>query len=201
MYWQTKDILYHVLFIDKLSGIPFDDVAEIHVSGMEASEFPQSLSKLEYDGYLKKHLIAVNSDLADCYNLRDGRYVLNQSLDETRKIALAKFMLSTGKLFSTQNRPRFRSTLQLENTLMPFIGALDRDSEYLRVLVPTNWGSVVKWKNFRNVGFTITFWLFLRGYLCHMERVSYTCRSFIRTEQHGIYLFIMGRMVREKNPA
>lgn len=113
-----------------------EEIAHLHVSVLRYRDIPSTLSKLQYDYFLKLVPGESASELADLYeNKQNNLYELKDwPVGQGQVLKFAKFMLSQGKLFNQQNYPLFSSTLATNPTFRPFFATISEDGNVARIL-------------------------------------------------------------------
>lgn len=122
--------------VDGLSESEIKNIKNIHISVVEDQDFPRRLSSLQMS-YLSKAGKYYGLNPQELFSIgSQGNGVLrkNISIEDQKKLAL--FMLSTGKLFTTQNKPAHSSTLWSSSLDQPVVVGLTGGSQNLQML----WG-------------------------------------------------------------
>jgi hypothetical protein len=138
---QFEQPLYlSFLRLNNVDGINADDIAHLHVSIVRPADFPSSLSKFQYEYYVKAVPGASAAKVAGMYEShRKGHYELKWPLAREQTLVLAKFMLSQGKLFEDQNRPMFFTTLASTQDHRPFLAKKAADEDEVRIYWARSW--------------------------------------------------------------
>jgi hypothetical protein len=105
---------------DELLNI--DKIESIHVSVLRKEDVPKKLTIFQYENYLKRVPSELASRMRNLYTKKtDLEYVLKERYTQNEFFDIAKFLLSTGKLFEQQNLPIFYSTLSNNKSERPII--------------------------------------------------------------------------------
>jgi hypothetical protein len=136
---------YSFLKLDNVQNVinSGEKAVHLHVSALRLGDVPPTLSKLQHDYFLKRVPGELALAVADLYeNKRNALYELKDwPIGHVGMLALAKFMLSQGKLFNQQNRPAFSSTLTSNPTFRPFFANIDEDGTSARVIWSREWSN------------------------------------------------------------
>lgn len=110
-----------LLKLGEAAKVPYDDVDQLHVSIIKASDLPARLTRLEYEKFLALIPDQISRS-AQLYRLGpSGDYELVQPLSNVQMLMLAQFMLFRGKLFEAQDRPAYFTTLSAAESQHPFL--------------------------------------------------------------------------------
>lgn len=132
--WMPVDIKMDLIPFDGISKGELQDVRNIHIIAIEDGSFPARLSALQL-GYLKKVENFYGGNLSSLFiadTNKGGNLRSNISSEDKKNLAL--FMLSSGKLFVSQNHPLYASTLAIKNSVRPTLVELLIDNDYLKLL-------------------------------------------------------------------
>ena len=136
--WNTNQKVFNLIPLDGLSEQEIKSIQNIHISVIEKKDLPYRLSGLQLE-YLKNESKYYDRDLSALFRLdTHGDGVLRDNINEEDVKNLAFFMLSTGKLFVSQNRPVYSSTFELKYQERPFIVRYSEGDTYLQML----WGMI-----------------------------------------------------------
>ena len=129
--WQSGDVGFNLIPIDSL---PVSGIKNIHISLMEEKDFPQKISALQFE-YLRKAGKHFGGNLPELFRLDNHLHgVLRKDISLDDKKNLAFFMLSRGKLFVTQNRPTYSTTLASADKDKPLIASISKEDSYAKIL-------------------------------------------------------------------
>ena len=132
--WNSDSVELNLIPFDDLNLEAIEDIKNIHVTIIEAEEFPRHLSPLQM-GYLNKAGSYYGGDLPILFKLDDdGGGFLRDDISFEDEKNLALFMLSSGKLFINQSRPVYSSTLSVKFVNQPMIVSLSAGNPHINVL-------------------------------------------------------------------
>jgi len=119
--WSTEQKLLNMIPFKGITADELKGVKNINISIIEETDFPDHLSALQIE-YLKKEEKYYRGNLMGLFSI-DNRGVgfLRGDLNLEEKKSLAFFMLSTGKLFTNQNRPIYATTFSKITSDRPFM--------------------------------------------------------------------------------
>jgi hypothetical protein len=119
--WSSNQISFNLIPFNELSESELKKIRNITISTVEETDFPRHLSSLQMN-YLKKISNYYGGNLHSLFKLdNQGGGILSEGITKEEEKNLAFFMLSTGKLFKSQNHPLYSSTLSHLDTEKPFI--------------------------------------------------------------------------------
>jgi hypothetical protein len=132
--WDNDLKFFNLIPFNNLSKVEIGEIENIHISIIHEEDFPRRLSALQMK-YLNE-AGKLNSENLQKLFISDehGGGTLRENINLEDRDKLAFFMLSTGKLFTNQNRPVYSTSLASAELKRPMVVGITSKDSTLKII-------------------------------------------------------------------